>query len=251
MTYLTKPQVDVLLTPIQPSRVGRTPKGMSHVEAYEIRAHLNRIFGFARWSADVVDQRLIYESQNAEMKWSVAYRTILCLTVCAKDGTVLATYTEGATGDATNYGPRADAHDNALKTSESQALKRCAVNLGDQFGLGLYVKGSMAALVKSLVPDNWPETGAVDVAAHVTETPPEEEAESVEGGTETDKQTFADLEDLLNAATDLETLRVAGENVSHAVSMGLLSEADRIALQKLYKQVAGKLPKDEPEGALL
>jgi hypothetical protein len=70
------------------------------------------------------------------------------LTVMAPDGTVLATYTEAAVGDSTNQPSHADAHDLALKTAESQALKRCAINLGDQFGLGLYAKGSRALLIK-------------------------------------------------------------------------------------------------------
>ena len=162
--YLTGEQIAQLLKAINPLRVGKNAKGHAHVEAYEIRAHLNRLFGFARWSADVIDQRLVFEDAVTLLRkdkqtrqpipgseyqaWSVCYRTILRLTVCAPDGSVLATYTEGATGDAQNQPSRSDAHDNALKTSESQALKRAAHNLGDQFGLSTWGKGSMAALVK-------------------------------------------------------------------------------------------------------
>jgi hypothetical protein len=36
----------------------------------------------------------------------------------------------------------------AIKTAESQAFKRAAINLGDQFGLGLYNGGSTASTVK-------------------------------------------------------------------------------------------------------
>jgi hypothetical protein len=38
----------------------------------------------------------------------------------------------------------------AIKTAETQALKRCAINLGDQFGLSLYRNGSTAPLVRKL-----------------------------------------------------------------------------------------------------
>jgi hypothetical protein len=57
----------------QPGRVGKDGKGFSHVEAYEIRAHLIRIFGFARWSADLTDLALVFETENGG-KWSVCYR---------------------------------------------------------------------------------------------------------------------------------------------------------------------------------
>jgi len=60
-SYLTGEQIAQLLKAINPLRVGKNAKGHSHVEAYEIRAHLNRLFGFARWSADVLDQRLGFE----------------------------------------------------------------------------------------------------------------------------------------------------------------------------------------------
>jgi len=154
-SYLDPQQVTVLLRPIRPYRVSQDGKGFSHVEAYEIRAHLNRVFGFARWSAEVLDQQLVFEDQVEKTSkegrkypaWTVCYRTLLRLTVHAPDGSVLATYTEGATGDSPNNPSRADAHDMALKTSQSQALKRAAVNLGDQFGLSLYNGGSLRPLV--------------------------------------------------------------------------------------------------------
>lgn len=155
-SYLSETQVSHLLGPINPQRVARA-NGQSHVEAYEIRAHLNRIFGIARWDEQVIDQQLVYEERiepgtlkpnDPHVRWSVLYRTLVRLDVRAPDGTHLATYTEGATGEAINQPHRHEAHDLALKTSQSQALKRCAVNLGDQFGLSLYRKGSTAQLVQ-------------------------------------------------------------------------------------------------------
>ncbi|MCR6649766.1 MAG: RAD52 family DNA repair protein [Cellulomonas sp.] len=167
MTYLAGEQIAQLLRPINPSRVMQRD-GMSHVEAYDIRAHLNRIFGFGRWSADVLDADMLFETvgpkseRDTKVVVSVGYRARLRLAVHAPDGTVLATYTEVATGDAVNFpvNKRADAHDFAVKTAESQALKRAAVNLGDQFGLSLYRKGSTDAVVmRTLVA---PEAGAAE-----------------------------------------------------------------------------------------
>ena len=184
--YLSDEQRAQLLRPINSRRVNHRD-GLAHLEAYEVRAHLNRIFGFGRWSADLIDLSLLYEVQGEKTKdsrtwtvFSVGYRATVRLTVCAPDGTTLATYTEAATGDATNFpeAKRADAHDFAIKTAESQAFKRCAINLGDQFGLSLYNKGSMAPLVGRTLLDASPATsGAPEVDSHVTTVAPEGDTE--------------------------------------------------------------------------
>lgn len=163
MSYLKPEQVDQLIRPINGNRVGKDGKNFSHVEAYELRAHLTRIFGFGRWSEELVEQELLFETMDTLLRkdkqtkkpipgseyaaWTVCWRSVVRVTVAAPDGTVLATYTEGATGEATNQPSRGDAHDLALKTSQSQAFKRSCANLGDQFGLGLYNKGSYLPLV--------------------------------------------------------------------------------------------------------
>lgn len=173
--YFTPAQLGKLLEPINPGRVGKDGKGFSHVEAYEIRAHLNRIFGFARWSADLLDLTEVFATEK-DGKWTVLYRATVRLTVCAPDGTVLATYTEAATGEAKNQPHRGDAHDLAMKTAESQAMKRCAANLGDQFGLSLYRKGSVQGLVRlSLVGGSATPVPVTEIDAHVTESVPESE----------------------------------------------------------------------------
>lgn len=180
MTYLTRAQVDKLLEPINPRRVGKDGKGFSHIEAYEARAHLSRVFGFARWSEEVTAQECIFEAEN-NGRWTVCYRSIVKVTVCAPDGTVLAVYAEGATGEAKNQPSRGDAHDLALKTSQSQAFKRAVVNLGDNFGLSLYGGGSLKPLVfrtlvlpdEQTVPDAQEMYERLTVDEHVTEIAPE------------------------------------------------------------------------------
>jgi hypothetical protein len=158
--YLSAEQVAKLLEPIHPGRVSHRD-GQSHLEAYDVRAHLNRVFGFGRWSADLLTLDMLYEqateTKNGKPAFAVGYRATVRLTVCAPDGTVLATYTEAACGDGLmpDY-KRADTHDFAVKTAESQALKRCAINLGDQFGLSLYRGGSTDAVVVKtwVMPDS-------------------------------------------------------------------------------------------------
>lgn len=174
--YLSDQQIAQLLRAINPLRVSKDGKGFSHVEAYDVRAHLTRIFGFLRWSEEVTSQELIFEDrgEGERPKWTVAYRSIVALTIFSPSGRVLATYTEGAVGDASNQPSRADAHDLALKTSQSQALKRSACNLGDQFALSLYNKGSRDPLVKIVLAGMPQEDTAAaakddaDVTEHIT-----------------------------------------------------------------------------------
>src|SRR5206468_12576286 len=69
------------------------------------------------------------------------------------------------TGTSPNLPDYGDAHDFAAKNAVSYALKRCATDLGDQFGLSLYNKGQLAPLVAgtlvkgtaSLIPADQPD----------------------------------------------------------------------------------------------
>lgn len=150
---LSNEQVAELLKPISRDRVSRDGKGFSHVEAWDIRRTMNRIFGFANWSARVEQMELVSErevqTKQGKPAWNVIYRARCTLQV-GSDEWLRAYYTEWAAGDATNP-TLADAHDQAIKTAESQAFKRCAVNLGDQFGLSLYNDGSTDATVRDVI----------------------------------------------------------------------------------------------------
>ena len=188
MTYLNEEQVKLLLRPIHPRRVLQRD-GMSYVEGYDIRAELNRAFGFGRWSAEVLDQAVICENpvktktytnpKTGEVKggkdaWYVVYRTRLRLTVHAPDGTELAFYDGSHVGEST-HPVLGDAHGNALTNSETYALRRCAINLGDQFGLSLYNKGSLDAIVRwTLVK---PEAGTEAAGTTDTDDVPQVSAE--------------------------------------------------------------------------
>jgi len=147
-------QINVLLAPIKPSRVAQA-EGYSHVEGYDIRAMLIRIFGFGGWSDEGLDTSLMYEEETTtkagKPAFKVAYRSTRRLTVNDLEGNVLGFYDGTAVGESIMPAfKRGDAHDMAAKTAETQALKRCAANLGDQFGLSLYRNGSIAPLVRKL-----------------------------------------------------------------------------------------------------
>lgn len=134
---LNDAQYAQLLKPLNPSRIAKRQqagRNLSYLEAWDVKAHMNRIFGFLNWSADVISAEIAFESEK-DGKWNVGYKVVLCLQVNG------ASYTEAAVGSST-LPQRGEAHDMAVKTAESDAFKRAAINLGTQFGLSLYDNGS-------------------------------------------------------------------------------------------------------------
>ena len=152
---LSDAQRERLLTGIRPERVRTDDKGMSYLEGYEVTAHLNRIFGFEGWSKEITRLELVFEDERVDPKrdrvgWFVCYSCSVVLTI---HGDPISTRKEDAgTGSADNQPSRGDAHDLAIKSAVTDALKRAAKDLGDQFGLSLYRKGSTDALVKRVIP---------------------------------------------------------------------------------------------------
>lgn len=251
MTYLTSEQVAQLLKPINPVRVGKDGKGFSHVEAYEIRAHLNRIFGFARWGDTVRSCELVFESSEQRTSkngkeytaWTVCYRAVVAVHVCGPDGAVLACWEDGATGEATNQPSRGDAHDLAMKTALSQAMKRAAVNLGDQFGLSLYNRGSVKALVGRVlfgadVVDAEPVEDSGPVDGHITEPLAREDDPAVETRERNDTAP-APVED-----TDVFAAAEAFRDTLQAITTTTMSDGERV------KAVGGLMKDAQRAGCL-
>lgn len=171
---LTPTQFEILSKRINPSRIEKRSQGgkqLSYLESWDVRAHLIRVFGYGNFDVEVLDESLVFEGEyeqtnkdTGEVKEmiEVAWRVRVRLIIKDVDGDPIATYTEGSVGSATGprkYSTRGDLHDNALKTAASDALKRCAINLGNQFGLSLYDHGSTADVVKDTIvkPPGVPE----------------------------------------------------------------------------------------------
>lgn len=145
-TDLAPEQIATLLAPINPNRVQHL-RGQSHVEAWDVRRWLTRIFGFGGWSDETLELVCVSEREINPGRWTVVYRAQTRLTVKTLNGRPLSFWDDAAMGDSRNQPSLGDAHDMAMKTALSQALKRCAVNLGDAFGLSLYNDGSANAVV--------------------------------------------------------------------------------------------------------
>lgn len=173
MSKFTEEQRRVLLRPIDGWRVMELD-GQSHLAAWDVIAHLNRVFGYEGWDKEILSLELVYEhvgvreighARNCNRRGdcdcrnaktvpavSVGYRCTLRLTVRNPEGQVVRVVEDAAMGTATNQRDMGDAHDLAVKSAVSYALKRCAKDLGDQFGLSLYNKGQESAVVMHVFP---------------------------------------------------------------------------------------------------
>jgi len=151
---LTVRQLRALHNNLNKDRVARRD-GMSYLEAWDVKATLIRVFGYTGFSTECLDAKIIREEQipqsrNPEkMNWSVSAQATVRVTI-HQTGAV---YTESAI--ANNKQPDwAEAADTALKSAESDALKRACVPLGTQFGLSLYQDGALHDVVRTVVaPD--------------------------------------------------------------------------------------------------
>ena len=240
---LTPEQYERLSGRINPSRIEKRSQGgkqLSYLESWDVRAHLIRTFGYTNFDVEVIDEALVFEGEyeqtnkdTGEVKEmiEVAWRARVRLTLRDLDGDTLAVYTEGSVGSATGprkYSTRGDLHDNALKTAASDALKRCAINLGNQFGLSLYDHGSTADVVKGTlikppgVPEKQPPTDeqAAAVARSLGATiVPENGAQSPEGVGPEDV-TDAPGEDLPPLAPSAASKRAEGKIQDVALPAG-------------------------------
>ena len=90
----------------------------------------------------MIFRELVPSSQQGKTTWKVVYEATVQLTI-HQTGAV---YTESAIADGVlpDFTEAADA---ALKSAESDALKRCAIFLGTQFGLSLYQNGSLVDVI--------------------------------------------------------------------------------------------------------
>ena len=149
VSALTPEQHAQLLKAIAPSRVS-SRDGQSYLEAWDVKAHLTRIFGFGGFSSELIDLVMVYEQETTTKAGKAAYKVGYRATIRLTIHQLGAVYTEAAFGEAIMPDfKRGDAHDMAIKTAESQAVKRAAINLGTQFGLSLYQNGALADVVKA------------------------------------------------------------------------------------------------------
>jgi len=163
-----------LLEPIDSARIkyrGKGSKEYGYLPQWDVRRRLIQIFGFGGFDIETLVLKQASVIQH-ESRVFVVYQ--VRLTIKRPDGSVIARYEDAATGDAIGHVGATDddtrlgigeAFDLAVKSAISNALKRCTINLGDQFGLSLYNDGSTDAAVGATLLD--PPAGVPDSADDV------------------------------------------------------------------------------------
>lgn len=223
-------QVDQLLKPIAPKRVLRDGKGHSHVSQQDILAHLVRVFGFGNFDIDVLDTAVVFEQPSFKNgkpvpgRFNVCYRAMVRLTVRDEAGNSCH-FENGSTATAQNQ-TLGDAHDLAYKSAISLSIKRCAIALGDQFGLSLYNKGQQSALVIDTIVHPERETEKDDLQDGV-------EQQVSLGNDESTPEQDAELasEDLSSWIAGASTTEVLNSRREEIYAAGLEEEARKRALE--------------------
>lgn len=230
---ITPEQLTALTAPLNKARVSEKQR-MSYLEAWDVKATLIRMFGFGGFSAETMDARILRSEQvpqvsNAnKMNWEVTAQAVVRLTI-HQTGAVYQEYAIAGSKQP----DFTESADMAIKSAESDALKRAAIYLGTQFGLSLYNNGALADVVSTiLAPGQEMRRGVIkppvveqmqqiidgghpDAAASVAHVRPN-------GVTEEQHQAN---QDLLNramsarAAKDAEPADVAGEEYQQHVAV--------------------------------
>lgn len=163
---LTQNQIDVLMQTMNRDRIATRSQGgkqLSYVKAHDIKATLIRIFGFGGFSSEVIDSGMVMlrehpmnpnhvntggqKSGQPKTPQVICHATVRLTIFGIGPQGQDAVYTESAIGSNSSQ-DIGDAADNAIKTAASDALKRCAINLGSQFGLSLYDNGQSYEIIK-------------------------------------------------------------------------------------------------------
>lgn len=199
---ITEEQLKILMGDLNPSRVSKRSQGgrsLSYLEAWDVKATLIRVFGFGGFSADVLQSEILEINRNPEAKDSKG-STYTQIEALAKvtvrltiHGDTDVTYTESAAASQKGRDV-GEVVDFALKTAESDALKRAAIYLGTQFGLSLYQDGSTREVIKVIVaPDQkWPTEESKKLNASKTTTEAKAALEKSLGAKQITEEVYAD-----------------------------------------------------------
>jgi hypothetical protein len=148
---LSDGQLKQLMTDLHTSRV-ETKQGMSYLAAWDVKATLIRVFGFGGFSSELIESEIVkavevpQASNNGKMNWAITAKATVRLTIPQLG----AVYTEAAIAGS-KQPDFTESADMALKSAESDALKRAAIFLGTQFGLSLYNNGQTKEVISTVL----------------------------------------------------------------------------------------------------
>jgi DNA recombination protein Rad52 len=122
-------------------RDGGGPKKLSYLEGWYVIARLNEVLGQGNWSYEIASMQLVH-SGEVNGKQSVHYIAQVMLKAHLGNGQDARQvyFSDVGYGDGTDKYNIGKAHELAAKEAVTDAVKRCAKNLGMSLGLALYDK---------------------------------------------------------------------------------------------------------------
>jgi recombination DNA repair RAD52 pathway protein len=171
---LSELQVRALTSPLNPARVSKRDN-MSYLEAWDVKASLIKVFGFGGFSSELIESEILdvrevpQRANPSKFNQKVTAKAVVRLTI-HQTGSV---YTEAAIAGSMQP-DITESMDMAIKSAESDALKRAAIFLGTQFGLSLYNAGRTQDVVQRILhPDMiWPPAPPAEEKANTEEPEP-------------------------------------------------------------------------------
>lgn len=206
MAQLSPQVISALMAPLNPLRVkSRKEAGVElhYVPTHYTIAALNAFFGFGGWTWEVEDCHLLYirEAQthpahvgkDGKSKTpQAAYQVKGRLSIPRLEWSV----SEVAVGSNSGW-DIGNICDTAIKSASSEALKRCARQLGNQFGLSLYEPGQGGPGLRPLV-DKMVDPEQSELLAQWREQHAKEIAEAQEA----EKERMAKAVEMMNRGQD-------------------------------------------------
>lgn len=169
-TPLTDEQLAALMGPLNGARVQSRNQGgraLSYLAGWDVKATLVRVFGFGGFSSEVLETKVLEinripisttDAPTSNTTSHVQVEVLAQVTVRLEIHQLGAVYTETAASSqkGRDVGEVADF---AIKTAATDALKRCAINLGTQFGLSLYDNSSRTEVIRRIFApgQEWPK----------------------------------------------------------------------------------------------
>jgi len=169
MSMFTDEQIGVLLRPIHPGRIAKLD-GMSHLEGYDVRATLTRMFGFGMWDEIASEPtELLYSIETTTKAGKpavkVAYRAARRLTIRSANGgecvRVVTDHCDIARAAARQYGANLHATRQAACVSLRELSERTGI---DPPALSRFERGTS-------IPDETEQARLYDWASRIPGSP--------------------------------------------------------------------------------
>ncbi len=162
---ITAAQDKLLKAPIDKGRLA-TRKGsrgatLTYLEAWDVIATANRIFGLGEWSRSFAGNGLVkLNEREFEKDGKTGYEVAFSCEYQVTVGDQFAA--DVGYGNGISYQSAIAAYELAVKEAVSDALKRCLRSWGEQFGNSLYDKGKTNAAAHHGDEDDEPKTTVIN-----------------------------------------------------------------------------------------